>query len=169
MGKISDNEKIFIGLAFIFLTLMIITILMAVKYEDLDIAYKKLEQKNEKLSNHISFLEKTLENINTQKEVNYMWGTATAYTPSEGGINSDSDPEVTATMTPAKNGVIAVNPRVIPYGSEVMIIHNNTVVRGRAEDTGGAMRKNPKQVDILMEDITDAVNWGRKEVHIIWW
>lgn len=106
---------------------------------------------------------------NNKKKVNYMWGTATAYTPSEKGINSDSDPTRTSTMTPAKNGVIAVNPRVIPYGSEVMIIHNNTVIRGRAEDTGGAMRKNPKQVDILMEDLNDAVNWGRKEVHIIWW
>jgi 3D (Asp-Asp-Asp) domain-containing protein len=108
-------------------------------------------------------------NIRTDKPVNYMYGVATAYTPSAGGINSDSDPAITSTMRPAKNGVIAVNPEVIPYGSEVMIIHKNTVIRGQAQDTGGAMRQNPKQVDILMENHQKALEWGRKDVHIIWW
>ena len=108
--------------------------------------------------------------INTDsKEVNYMYGIATAYTPTAGGINSDDNPQVTSTMKPAKEGVIAVNPQVIPYGSEVMIIVDGTVIRGQALDTGGAMRQNPKQVDILMEDIKEAKKWGRKEAHIIYW
>ena len=108
--------------------------------------------------------------INTNsKDVNYMYGTATAYTPSAGGINSDDNPEFTSTMNPAKEGVIAVNPQRIPYGSEVMIIVDGTVIRGQALDTGGAMRNNPKQVDILMEDVKEAKNWGRKKAHIIWW
>jgi len=102
-------------------------------------------------------------------EVHYMYGTATAYTPSAGGINSDSNPMVTSTMKPAKEGVIAVNPEVIPYGSEIMIISGKIVIRGKAQDTGGAMRKNPNQVDILMEDRGRALEWGRKSVHIIWW
>ena len=102
-------------------------------------------------------------------EVHYMYGTATAYTPSAGGINSDSNPMVTSTMKPAKEGVIAVNPEVIPYGSEVMIISGKIVIRGKALDTGGAMKQNPNQVDILMEDIKEALNWGRRDVHIIWW
>jgi len=102
-------------------------------------------------------------------EVHYMYGTATAYTPSAGGINSDSDPKVTSTMKTAKEGVIAVNPEVIPYGSEIMIISGKIVIRGKAQDTGGAMRKNPNQVDILMEDRGRALEWGRKSVHIIWW
>jgi 3D (Asp-Asp-Asp) domain-containing protein len=102
-------------------------------------------------------------------EVQYMYGTATAYTPSAGGINSDSNPMVTSTMKPAKEGIIAVNPDVIPYGSEIMIISGKMVIRGKAQDTGGAMRKNPNQVDILMEDRGRALEWGRKSVHIIWW
>lgn len=102
-------------------------------------------------------------------DVHYMYGEATAYTPSMGGINSDCDPLVTSTMAPAVEGVIAVNPEVIPYGSEVMIISGNTVVRGTALDTGGAMKRNPHQVDILMENHQDAIEWGRREVHIIWW
>ena len=102
-------------------------------------------------------------------EVQYMHGTATAYTPSAGGINSDSNPKVTSTMKPAKEGVIAVNPDVIPYGSEIMIISGKIVIRGKALDTGGAMKQNPNQVDILMEDIKEAKSWGRRDVHIIWW
>jgi len=102
-------------------------------------------------------------------EVHYMYGTATAYTPSAGGINSDSNPKVTSTMKSAKEGIIAVNPDVIPYGSEIMIISGKMVIRGKAQDTGGAMRQNPKQVDILMENYKEALNWGRKSVHIIWW
>ena len=102
-------------------------------------------------------------------EVQYMYGTATAYTPSARGINSDSNPKVTSTMKSAKEGVIAVNPEVIPYGSEIMIISGKIVIRGKAQDTGGAMRQNPKQVDILMENYKEALNWGRKSVHIIWW
>jgi len=103
------------------------------------------------------------------KDVNYMYGIATAYTPSAGGINADSDPFSTSIGLKPENGIIAVNPEVIPYGSEVMIIHHKTVIRGRAGDTGGAMRQNPKQVDILMEELQDAMDWGRREVHIIWW
>lgn len=103
------------------------------------------------------------------KDVDYMYGIATAYTPSAGGTNSDSDPTVTATMAPAVEGVIAVNPEIIPYGSEVMIICGKIVIRGQALDTGGAMRRNPHQVDILMENHQEALKWGRREVHIIWW
>ena len=102
-------------------------------------------------------------------DVYYMKGIATAYTPSAGGINSDSDPLVTSTMKPAKNGVIAVNPDVIPYGSDVLIICDDVVIQGQAWDTGGAMRKNPQQVDILMENHANAINWGRREAYIIWW
>jgi len=104
-----------------------------------------------------------------QKEVNYLYGVATAYCPQLGGINSDQNPEITSIGAKAKEGVIAVNPKVIPYNSEIMIISNNTVIRGKALDTGGAMRKNYKQVDILMENPKKAINWGRKNVHIIWW
>jgi 3D (Asp-Asp-Asp) domain-containing protein len=126
----------------------------------LGVSYQDIEMKNQT---------EQIELLIRHNEVHYMYGTATAYTPSAGGINSDSNPKVTSTMKPAKEGVIAVNPEVIPYGSEVMIISGKIVIRGKAQDTGGAMRKNPNQVDILMEDRGRALEWGRKSVHIIWW
>jgi len=167
--EISNDVKIMFGLFLIICLLIAITISMIIYCETLKNGFDNLERKNKTVINENEFLKATLKSINTQKEVNYMYGVATAYTPSAGGINSDEDPTVTSTMKPAKNGVIAVNPNVIPYGSEVMIIHNNTIIRGQAQDTGGAMRQNPKQVDILMENYKEALNWGRKSVHIIWW
>jgi len=126
----------------------------------LGVSYQDIEMKNQT---------EQIELLIRHNEVHYMYGTATAYTPSAGGINSDSNPKVTSTMKPAKEGIIAVNPDVIPYGSEIMIISGKMVIRGKAQDTGGAMRKNPNQVDILMEDRGRALEWGRKSVHIIWW
>ena len=126
----------------------------------------------DELEQRVDTLEQRLDNellASNQKDVNYMYGTATAYHPPTGGINSDSDPTVTATGKPAKEGIIAVNPDVIPYGSQVMIIHEDTVIRGVAEDTGGAMKRNPHQVDILMESQEKAMEWGRKDAHIIYW
>lgn len=161
--------KIVIGVFAIIVFFIVASINLGYRVEKLTEVNTSLENEIVELKRDNIFLKETLTNINTQKEVNYMYGTATAYCPSIGGINSDSDPTVTSTMKPAKNGVIAVNPNQISYGSEVMIIHNNTVIRGQAQDTGGAMRRNPKQVDILMENYEDAINWGRKEVHIIWW
>ena len=126
----------------------------------LGISYQDIEMKNQT---------EQIELLIRHNEVQYMHGTATAYTPSARGINSDSNPMVTSTMKTAKEGIIAVNPEVIPYGSEIMIISGKMVIRGKAQDTGGAMRQNPKQVDILMENYKEALNWGRKSVHIIWW
>ena len=126
----------------------------------------------DELEQRVDTLEQRLDNellASNQKDVNYMYGTATAYHPPTGGINSDGDPTVTATGKPAKEGIIAVNPDVIPYGSQVMIIHEDTVIRGVAEDTGGAMKRNPTQVDILMGSLQECIDWGKRDVHIIWW
>lgn len=139
---------------------------------EIDTAKNEIEAQQERvftLENKLDNIEPEIVINTNKKEVNYMRGTATAYTPTEKGINSDNNPEVTATGKSAKEGVIAVNPEIIPYGSEVMIIHEGTIIRGQAQDTGGAMRQNKNQVDILMENGDKAREWGRKEVHIIWW
>ena len=104
-----------------------------------------------------------------QKKVNYFYGEATAYHPPSGGINSDNNPEITSIGLKAEEGIIAVNPNMIPYGSEVMIITGNKVIRGIAGDTGSAMMKNPKQVDILMSSLKKAKEFGRRKVHILYW
>src|SRR5690606_24899577 len=69
---------------------------------------------------------------------------ATAYDPMLGGINTSGDPRTTATSTRwSYNRTIAVDPKVIPYGSVVAIKapsmpkYNGMYL---AEDTGGAIK-----------------------------
>ena len=62
---------------------------------------------------------------------------------------------ITATGTVATQGrTIAVDPRVIPYGTAVSI-NGNTYI---AEDCGGAIGGN--RIDVFFDSHTDALNFG---------
>jgi len=107
-------------------------------------------------------------NLESDK-VNYSEFIATAYTPEEGGINADYNPEITSIGEDAEEGIIAVNPDVIPYGSNMLVIGEDFVFRGIAADTGGFAERNPFQIDILMGCVDEAFEFGRQAVHVIWW
>lgn len=62
----------------------------------------------------------------------------------------------TASGTPVRWGVVAVDPRVIPLGSRIMIEGFDNVFT--AEDTGGAVRGN--HVDIYFPDRAEAIRFG---------
>jgi len=83
---------------------------------------------------------------------------ATAYTLDCG--NGDG---YTATMTIPRKGVIAVDPKVIPLGTEVYI---DGLGWYRAEDTGGLIKG--KRIDIYMDDIESALEWGRRKVKLMY-
>ncbi len=69
---------------------------------------------------------------------------------------------ITSTGTTPRWGVIAVDPRVIPYGTKVYIPKlGMTFV---AEDCGGAIKGN--RIDIFMNSEGKASNWGRKSIDI---
>jgi len=90
---------------------------------------------------------------------------ATAYThvatPGVADINGSGD-GITATGTLVREGVVAVDPAVIPLGSKVW-------VQGRgwlsAEDTGGAIRGN--RVDIFLPIRGEAMRFGRQSVKVV--
>ena len=64
---------------------------------------------------------------------------------------------ITATGTKATAGrTIAVDPKVIPYGTEV-IINGNTYV---AEDCGGAIKGN--RIDVYFDTHAEALQFGRQ-------
>jgi len=69
---------------------------------------------------------------------------------------------ITATGTKTRWGVIAVDPRIIPYGTKVYIPQFDQVFV--AEDTGGAIKGN--KIDIYMNDRSSAINWGRRTIDI---
>lgn len=93
-----------------------------------------------------------------------------AYSPFDNpnGINADGDPTNTATGTYPAPGTFAVDPNVIPYGSNVIIMYpDGTVERGVAEDTGGAIVNN--RIDVYRHTFETAINFGKREAVVIWY
>ncbi len=85
--------------------------------------------------------------------------TATAYTDYSG--------QPTATGTTPRVGAIAVDPRVIPYGTRMYIITSDgSIVYGyaTAEDCGGAIKGN--RVDLYYDTEEECVQFGRRSVQV---
>ena len=91
-----------------------------------------------------------------EDEPETMTMTATAYSWECG--NGD---DLTASMTPIREGVIAVDKSVIPLGSQVEIVGLGMF---SAEDVGGAIKGN--RVDIFMTSRSAALDFGRREVEV---
>lgn len=81
--------------------------------------------------------------------------TATAYTAGHGGVGSH-----TASGTPVRRGVVAVDPKVIPIGAKLYISANGGYIYGLAvaEDTG--VRGN--RIDLYLETYQECVAFGRR-------
>lgn len=90
----------------------------------------------------------------------------TAYAPfdNQSGICSDGNPNSTSTGTVPQQGTIAVNPKLIPYGTELYI---EGYGYGVAEDTGGALRKyDGYAIDIYMDSYEEAMAWGVQYIEV---
>ena len=69
---------------------------------------------------------------------------------------------ITATGTKPKWGTIAVDPKIIPYGTKVYIPQfGRTFI---ANNTGGAIKGN--KIDIFMNTKKECYNWGRRTIEI---
>jgi 3D (Asp-Asp-Asp) domain-containing protein len=93
-----------------------------------------------------------------------------AYSPYDNpnGINSDGNPNKTATGTKPGPGTFAVDPDVIPYGSKMVIMYpDGTIERGVAEDTGGAIKN--KRVDVFRRTFNTSMKFGKKDAVVIWY
>ncbi|MBQ3161043.1 MAG: G5 domain-containing protein [Oscillospiraceae bacterium] len=93
--------------------------------------------------------------------VDVITGEATAYTASAGAI--------TSTGKTAQVGYVAVDPKVIPYGTKLYIVSvdgTRTYGYAVAEDTGGAMRSGRVLVDLYMDTESECYNWGRRDVNV---
>lgn len=99
-------------------------------------------------------------------------GIATAYSPydNQNGIQSSGDPNCTSIGLKPGPSVIAVDPKRIPYGSDILIIYaDGTYHTGQAGDTGGALRSSASlKVDIFTQTFKEAVAHGKQEVTILW-
>ena len=67
----------------------------------------------------------------------------------------------TATGTIARVGAIAVDPKVIPYGTRMYIVSSDgTITYGvaTAEDCGGSIKGN--RVDLFFDTYSECINFG---------
>ena len=62
----------------------------------------------------------------------------------------------------SKKGIIAVDTRVLPFGSKVYIEGLGEFI---ADDTGGDIKGN--RIDIYMENLDDAIKFGRQYRKVI--
>ncbi|HZJ78172.1 MAG TPA: G5 domain-containing protein [Clostridia bacterium] len=75
----------------------------------------------------------------------------------------------TSTGKKAQPGYIAVNPKEIPYGTEMWIVSKDgKYVYGYAiaADTGGFAKKHKNTVDLRMNSSSECNKWGRRDVVI---
>lgn len=89
---------------------------------------------------------------------NVITGRACAYT---GGGN-------TSTGKAAAPGYVAVNPNVIPYGTQMYIVSEDGYVYGYAiaADTGGSCMANDILVDLYMNTKQECTDFGSRTVNI---
>lgn len=88
-------------------------------------------------------------------------GKATAYTSSEGSL--------TATGRTVRTGLVAVNPKQIPYGSHLYILtEDGSIVYGYAiaADTGGFASQGRITVDLFFDSREECIEFGVRNVEI---
>jgi 3D (Asp-Asp-Asp) domain-containing protein len=102
------------------------------------------------------------ENGVPQNYKSVVTGVACAYTTPE------SNRGITSTGTVPCVGTVAVDPKVIPYGSKLYIVSDNGYVYGYgiASDTGGDLLNGNITADLYMNTRKDCYAFGRRTVKI---
>ena len=91
-------------------------------------------------------------------------GTCTAYTSDAGDSGTR-----TATGKRTAVGLVAVNPKVIPYGTKMWITSaDGKTVYGYAiaADTGGALQRGHALVDLYMDTMGECIAFGRRNMKV---
>ena len=81
---------------------------------------------------------------------------ASAYLPTDG-----SEEGITATGVPARYGIVAVDPDVIPLGTRLYIPGYGIAL---AADTGGMIEGD--MIDLCMEDYDECIQFGRRDIDV---
>ncbi len=93
-----------------------------------------------------------------EKEVDWFYFVASGYSANDSIQGTDS---TTATGSEVRQGIIAVDPDIIPLGSRIKIKNMGVFI---AEDTGGKIKGN--RLDIFFDSKKEAKDFGRKGVWI---
>ncbi len=103
----------------------------------------------------------TLDNGIPTGALTTITGRSTAYTAEPGAS--------TASGVAAQSGYVAVNPKQIPYGTEMYVVSTDgKYVYGYciAADTGGFAKRGSAVIDLFMDTRDECYQWGNREVCI---
>ena len=98
------------------------------------------------------------EYVQVEKNVEWFYFIATGYNKNDATQGTTG---ITATGKNARQGMIAVDPKVIPYGTKVEIKDMGEFV---AEDSGGNIKGN--RIDIFFDSKDEAKAFGKKGVWV---
>ncbi len=146
---------------------------------------KLLAEEAQELQDELKALKKEARTLKEEKEALAQllsapkqddWKVASAvisaYSPLDdrNGINSQGDPTKTSIGLDVGEGIFAVDPAKIPYGSEIIIVHKDgTKERGIAGDTGEALRnKDVVRIDVFRGSFDEAMAYGMPEATVLW-
>lgn len=145
---------------FIFMCVNLLTFLLCFQFGRLQYAYSKSieEQPTEIVVKIVTTTDENLEEAEPEEEQSPLLTgkfKVTAYCPCVDCCGKTDG--ITSTGTKATAGrTVAVDPKVIPYGSTVVINGNEYV----AEDTGGSIKGN--KIDMFFNTHEEALQWGVK-------
>lgn len=144
--------------------------------EELESKIKTLEQEKETLEQQVSLKkEQQAKEVQLARQVKPLQRSsgsvsnetvqvvATSYTADCRGCTG-----ITATGLDIRTSykkIIAVDPKVIPLGTQVELFHNGqSLGQYTAADKGGAIKGN--KIDILMPSKQEAYKWGRRTIEL---
>lgn len=142
-----------------FVTVAVLIILLIVSINEINIVVGKFEERLDCVSKQIKCIQENIEGIEGWiKRWDMEEFEITAYTLQCG--NGDG---YTATMTIPHEGIIAVDPNVIPLHSRVYI---DGMGWFSAEDTGSAIKGN--RIDVFVNSLQKALTIGRSSTKVIY-
>lgn len=131
---------------------------------------RNLSSHVEKLTETIKQKDERIKELESMGKYNVSRFTVTAYSPYENvsGIENNGDADATSTGGKPRVGTIAVDPEVIPYKSNIIILYDDgSIYTGKALDCGGAIKGN--RLDVFKWTYAETERHGKKDATVIWW
>ena len=153
MKSLKNTKIVTLILAFICLTLLSFDIVQNIQFN------KMLKQQTEKYTELMIIQQPDIQEFPNRKLGRF---TLTWYSPKELGKEKPSQLRTSTGVVPREGRTIAVDPKIIPYGSIVYIQDYGYYI---AEDCGGDIKSN--RIDIFTSDHKTAIQRGKK-VSNVW-
>lgn len=168
-----DGELSFVAGVLLYLTILLIAIVTGLKSSPEEptpqpdpylIKMDRLDQQIKELRLEQQELNRQMDEFMQRWSIGIFESTAYTHvkTPGVADINGEGH-GITKLGLPVAEGMVAVDPSVIPLGSRVFVEGYGEAL---AADIGPAIKGN--RVDMFLSSRSDALSWGRRQAVVIW-